>query len=407
METMRQNYSAMPFLKSPVATSIPPSTGMPSHRTPPQYLGGAGQYYSTPSEMYNTDVQLSLPLCEKHLITFGAAFRYDEADQPVTNLSNWTESGTQTGPYSDSKGKDTIYSFYTQAEIALLRNLTLYAGMRGDYWTTFDGFSEITGVQPATSYGSNSDFSASPKGSLVYKPWDGTTFRTSVGTSFRPPTVYELYTSWSGYGMFSEANPNLKPETAFSWDIGAEQKLGSSTVCKLNYFQNTLSDYIYWASVNGSYTTFQNQNAGKAESNGVEFEVENKPLDCLKLFANTTYTHSEMLSNSLDPLSVGKQLQYVPEWMFNAGGELTYRKFAFTLTGRYADKQYGNADNLDKVSGVYGSYDSFFVADFKVRYKLTNYATLDFAINNLLDEKYFTYYQAPGRQFFGGVTAKF
>ncbi len=141
--------------------------------------------------------------------------------------------------------------------------------------------------------------------------------------------------------------------------------------------------------------------------NGVEFEIENKPLDCLKLFANATYTHSEMLSNSADPLSVGKQLQYVPEWMFNLGGELTYRKFSFTLTGRYVDKQYGNADNLDKVSGVFGSYDAFFVADFKVRYKLTNWATLDFAVNNMLDEKYFTYYQAPGRQFFGGVTAKF
>jgi iron complex outermembrane receptor protein len=379
--------------------------------TQPSYsatnLRGSGQYYSTSSEMGNMDVQLSLPVCEKHLIIFGAAFRYDEADQPVTNLSNWTESGTQTGPYSDSKGKDTIYSFYTQAEIALLRNLTLYAGVRGDYWKTFDGFSEIAGVQSPTDYGSNSDFSVNPKGSLVYKPWDGTTFRTSVGTSFRPPTVYELYTSWSGYGVFSEANPNLKPETAFSWDIGAEQKLGSSTVCKLNYFHNTLSDYIYWASVNGSYTTFQNQNAGKAESDGVEFEIENKPLDCLKLFANTTYTHSEMLSNSVDPTTVGKQLQYVPEWTFNMGGELTYRKFSFTLTGRYAAKQYGYGDNADKVSGVYGSYDSFFVADFKVRYKLTNWATLDFAINNMLDEKYFTYYQAPGRQFFGGMTAKF
>ncbi len=389
------------YLNTPVNWYTQPSGYNDTH------FGGPGQYYSTPSEMGNTDVQLSLPVCEKHLIIFGAAFRYDEADQPVKNLSNWTESGTQTGPYSDSQGKDTIYSFYTQAEIALLRNLTLYGGVRGDYWKTFDGSSEITGVQPTTNYGSNSDFSVNPKGSLVYKPWDGTTFRTSIGTAFRPPTVYELYTSWSGYGVFSEANPKLKPETTFSWDIGVEQKLTSSTVCKLNYFNNNLSDYIYWASVNGSYSTFQNQNAGKAETDGVEFEIENKPLDCLKLFANTTYTHSEMLSNSVDPLSVGKQLQYVPQWMFSLGGELTYRKFSLTLTGRYADKQYGYGDNTDKVSGVYGSYDSFFVADCKLRYKLTDWATLDFAVNNMLDEKYFTYYQAPGRQFFGGMTAKF
>ena len=205
----------------------------------------------------------------------------------------------------------------------------------------------------------------------------------------------------------SEANPNLKPERSFSWDIGVEQKLGSSSIFKLNYFNNTIRDYIYWASVNGSYTTFQNQNAGKAETDGVEAEIESKPFGWLKLFANATYTHSEMRSNSADPLSEGKQLQNVPQWMYNLGGEVTYRKFVFTLTGRYVDKQYGNPDNLDTASGVFGSYDSFFVADFKARYKLTDWATLDFAVNNLADERYFTYYQAPGREFFGGVTAKF
>ncbi len=386
----------------------------PSPSAPFNTFSGPGLIYTTPSEMFDTNVQLSVPLCEKHLLTFGAAFRYDEADQPVTNLTNWTESGTQTSLYSDSKGKDTIYSLYTQAEIALLSNLTLYAGVRGDYWTTFDGFTEQvaqTGVPGVTTNNpSASDFNVDPKGSLVYKPWDGTTFRTSVGTAFRPPTVYELYTTWISTGYGFVANPNLKPETTFSWDIGAEQKLGSSTVCKLNYFDNHIDNYIYGNFVGTTPSfiyLFQNINAGKAETNGLEFEIENKPLDCLKLFANTTYTHSEMISNSVDPQSVGKQLQYVPAVMFNLGGELTYGKFAFTLTGRYVDKQYGNADNTDKVSGVFGSYDSYFVLNCKLRYKLTDRATLDFAVNNMLDEKYFTYYQAPGVQFFGGITAKF
>ena len=54
-----------------------------------------------------------------------------------------------------------------------------------------------------------------------------------------------------------------------------------------------------------------------------------------------------MLSKFGDPLSVGKQLPWVPEWMFNLGGEVTYRDFTFTLTGRYVSKQYGNAENTD------------------------------------------------------------
>lgn len=372
------------------------------------HSGGPGKISSNSFHMYNTDVHVSFPLCEKHLITFGGAFRHDEAANPTTNLSDWTDPNSQTDLVSDTKGKDNISSFYAEAQIALLPNLTLYAGARGDYWRTYDGLAVLAGVPGYPQhYGSNSDFSVNPKGALVYEPLDGTTLKASVGTAFRPPTIYELYTSWEYYGMTFLANPNLKPETSFSWDLGVEQKLGSRTVCKLNYFHNTISDYIYTGSVNGSYYTFQRTNAGKAETDGVDLEIDTRPWDCLKLFANATYTHSEMLSNSADPLSVGKQLQYVPKWMFNAGGELNYGKFSFTLTGRYADKQYGNADNLDKVSGVYGSYDSFFVVDSKVRYKLTHWATLNFAVSNITDEKYYSYYQEPGRTFFGGMTVKF
>ena len=192
----------------------------------------------------------------------------------------------------------------------MLRNLTLYAGVRGDYWTTYDGYGNIVGEGGyPQSYGSKSDSSVSPKGSLVYKPWDGTTLRTSIGTAFRPPTVYELYTSWESFGYISLANPNLKPETTFSWDIGAEQKLGSNTVCKLNYFNNTMRDYIYWEFISynpstGSYT-FQNVNAGKAETDGVEFEIENKPMDWLRLFTNATYTHSKCSPIAMTPSRLG------------------------------------------------------------------------------------------------------
>jgi iron complex outermembrane receptor protein len=369
--------------------------------------GGPGTISSTPSQMYHTDVQLSFPVFEKHLITFGGAFRYDEATNQTNNLTDWTDTGSKTNLTYEAKGKDNIFSFYTQAEIALLRNLTLYAGARGDYWETYDGMANQVGSPGFPQYyDSNSDFSINPKGSLVYKPLDTTTLRASIGTAFRPPDVYELYRTWvTSYGTTYQANPNLIPETSFSWDLGVEQKLGSSTVLKFDYFNNTIHDFIYAASVSPNLNV--ETNAGKAETDGFEFGIETKPWECLKVFSNATYIHSEMLDNPANPLTVGKQLVGVPEYMFNLGGELTYRKFSFTLTGRYVAKQYSNDQNLDRVSGVYGSYDSYFVADLYVRYKLTNWVTLDFAINNMLGEEYFAYYQAPGRQFFGGLTAKF
>ncbi len=68
--------------------------GQPTSSTA-TYLGGAGQIVSTSTQMYNTDVQLSFPVCEKHLITFGGAFRYDEADQPDNKSQQLDRPGVE------------------------------------------------------------------------------------------------------------------------------------------------------------------------------------------------------------------------------------------------------------------------------------------------------------------------
>ncbi len=328
-------------------------------------FGGPGTLSSTPSQMFHTDVQLSVPVFEKHLITFGGSFRYDQAQNQTNNLTNWMDPGTNTNLTYEAKGKDNISSLYTQAEVALLRNLTLYAGVRGDYWQTYDGMANQVGAAGFPQYyDPNSDFHLSPKGSLVYKPLEDTTLRASIGTAFRPPDVYELYRTWAtSYGAVYESNPNLQPETSFSWDLGVEQKLKYNTVVKLNYFDNIIHNYIYAMTVTPN-VLYQEVNSGEAQTNGAELEIENRPWECLKLFLNTTYIHSKMLDNPANPLTVGKQLTGVPDWMFNIGGELTYKKYMINLTGRYVAKQYSNDQNLDKVSGVYGSYDLLFCGRF-------------------------------------------
>lgn len=369
--------------------------------------GGPGKISETPSQLYFADMQLSIPVLEKHMLTVGGAFRYDEATNQETALLDWRDTSSKDLLTYQAEGKDNIFSFYTQAEVALLPQVTLYAGVRGDYWETYDGMANQVGsIGYPQYYGSKSEFSINPKGSVVFRPVEITTLRASIGTSFRPPNVYELYRTWTtSYGAVYQGNPNLNPETAFSWDVGVEQKLGSRSVFKLTYFKNTIDDFIYSQSV--TPTLYVQSNAGKAQTDGVEMELETKPFPWLRLFSSATYTHSEMLENPAAPLTEGKQLVGIPEWMYGVGGEVTWRNLSFTATGRYASKQYSNDQNLDCVSGVYGSYDSFFLVDFYARYKLTKRATLDFAINNVMDEDYFAYYQAPGRQFFGGVTLRF
>lgn len=86
---------------------------------------------------------------------------------------------------------------------------------------------------------------------------------------------------------------------------------------KATYFENHMEDLIYRKTV--SATRQDGINAGKAKSQGVELEAEQKLAIGLTLFANYTYTDSEVEENEANPASVGKQLIQLPEHLFNAG----------------------------------------------------------------------------------------
>jgi len=368
--------------------------------------GGPGRVNDTRSRGYQTELQISFPMFKKHLLTLGASYRYDEAKTKEYNLLDWTDEDSKTTLRYESGGKNMSLAFFLQGEFSILDNLTAYLGARADWWRTFDGMNnDIAGGLGYTEYSSRSEWAISPKLALIYKPFEKTTLRASVGRAFRPPSVYELYRTWTSWGRIYESNPNLKPEKVTSLDFGIEQGLWKGATFKATYFHNWMEDLIY--SMDVTSTLKRKVNAGKAESNGVELEIEQKIGDWLRLFANYTYTLAKMKENPAKPATEGKRLTHVPEHMANFGGELAYGPLSFTLTGRYISKQYGNDENLDKEDGVFGSYDPFFVVDTKISYRPFKWATISFSVDNVFDEDYYCYYKAPGRTFFGEITLRF
>ena len=98
------------------------------------------------------------------------------------------------------------------------------------------------------------------------------------------PTLYNLFRTWTYYGVTYHGNPNLKPETSWSWDIGAEQKLWKGALIKATYFENYVDDLIYRRTIDAKNQQYIN--VGKAEIRGVELAVEQKFDFGLRLFAN-------------------------------------------------------------------------------------------------------------------------
>lgn len=377
-------------------------------------FGGPGILDSTPSINYNADLQftvdLVLPIVGKHVLTWGGSYRYDSANTQEHQLYNWNDENSQTALTYHSGGKDMDFALFAQDEIPILNNLTAYIGFREDWWRVFDGYANIVGSPGyPQDYNSRTASSFSPKGALVYNLFEGTVLRTSAGKAFVAPTLYNLFRTWSYYGVTYHGNPNLKPETSWSWDIGAEQKLWKGASVKATYFENYVDDLVYRKTVDA-----QNQvyiNVGKAEIKGVELAAEQKFDFGLRLFANyTDNIDLKVVKNSINPGSEGKQLTLTPKETFNIGGEWAMGPFSARLVGRYASKRYNDDLNRDTVNHVYGSYDPYFVADAKLSYKLTMFGVsgiASFAVDNIFNRNYFSYYKAPGRQWFGDLTIKY
>ncbi len=380
--------------------------------------GGTGTKSDSPSRTYFTDLQLSAPVMEKHVLTGGFSFRYDTTDSNNYPLSNYKDPDAVSGASTQWGGGATqTYSGYLQAEIALLNNLTLYAGAREDLWVSNDGYAGFTGTGATSeTYREKSKTAFNPKGALVWKPLEGTTFRVSGGKAFRPPPLNQLYKTWISTSTLTKynANPDLNPERLVAWDVGVEQKLWQGAKISATYFENYISDMIYNVSL-GTTTdiggkTYANKryvNVGAAETRGVELAAEQNFGKYLRLFAGYTYTDSAITEYDPNPKLVGKQLQQAPRHMVNMGLDASYGPASFFASGRYISKRYNTDDNTDQVSGVYGSYDPCFIVDLKTSYKVTDHATFSLSVNNLLDRQYFTYYVSPGRSFFANLDLKF
>lgn len=373
--------------------------------------GGPGKTHNTRARSYNAEIQFTLPLLNNHILTFGGSYKEGKAETDEHNLSNWKDEDSKTTLLYQSKGKDKTYALFIQDEIILMNNLTAYLGLRWDWWETYGGYENEIGTSGyPRSYGSKKDSSLNPKVSIVYKPFEDTTLRASLGKAFRPPMIIELYRRFMTPGSFIFGNPELKPEKSVSWDLSIEQKLWKGSKVGFTYFHNDLKNLIYSRTTGqkiGFRDVVETINAGKALSKGVEIEAEQRFNKWLKVFANFTYTHTEIKENPAKPETVGKKLTGMPEKMLNIGCELEKGPITVSLIGRYRSKVFNNDENKDVVNGVYGSYDPYFVADGKISYRLTKFASLSISINNIFDKDYYYFYKEPGRSWFGELTMRF
>lgn len=370
--------------------------------------GGPASRMLRPSSELAGSVQASLPVFDQHYVVTGISANKRMIDTITYSVSDWRDAYA-TGPIKNrTAGEDTSYALYVQDEITLTERLMAYLGGRYDSWST-EGFIEQVATPGAykNEYSARSQTHFSPKVSLVYRPVDATTLRGSVGSSFHAPNLRDTFGWWTPTtGYTYTPNPDLKPETVTSWELGLEQQVASDTLLRATYYENWLKDLIY-RTQSDALMTQGVANAGAAKVKGIELEVRQKLLDGLTAFVNLTFNDSKITENSANPATEGKYMTNTPQKMANIGLQGIKGPWSGSLAGHYVGKVYANDLNADVVSGVYGSYDAYFIADAKLAYKVKDTVSLSLSVSNLGNLKYYQSSLAMGRAYYGEIALKF
>lgn len=182
------------------------------------------------------EAEYSVKIGERNKVTLGTDLHEDRIDS--------TSSGTHA---------QTIQAYWIQDEIKIFEPLTFTMGSRWDYHPSF-------GTE------------GSPKASVLYKVTKKTTLRASGGKAFRAPTFDDLYARIPGMGV---GNPTLKPEKAWAYEGGIDQKLTKNLLGKLTFFRREVDDLIAWA-WNPGLATWTPSNVNKALIWGIESELKTK-----------------------------------------------------------------------------------------------------------------------------------
>lgn len=376
---------------------------------------GAGTLNKSPNSTINASAQLSLPLTESQFLITGVATEIGVLHQRKYSTSNWTDMNSTTALLDKVDARSVTNSLFAQDQVALGNNLTVYLSGRYDSWKAGGTGQVITGSYPGTFYyADRTDSAFSPKLAGVYQFSERFSVKSSVGTGFRAPTNYLLFSNptFSGSaapnGKMVYSNPNLKPERARAFDLGTEYDFAQGGSIQATYFITKTTDLIYQKVTKvPTYTdpvinkvidyVAQQENTGSAQARGIELAGEYPFVNWLTISGSYSYTDARITSDLTNTGLVGKRVSNVPKNMAILALDTKQGDWSGVLSARYVGVTYSNNDNSDVVKNVWTGYSVYTVANLKVGYRLTNNLKLNLMVDNLLDREYYEYYRMPGR----------
>lgn len=304
------------------------------------------------------DAQTSFTGMARHRVTGG-----------VTTEANHTRNSG----FGAIDEKQTLFAVFLQDEYSPRDDVSLTGGLRND---DFDTFGRAT----------------TGRATAAWRVAGGPVkLRSSYGTAFRSPSFLDLY----GESAFYTGNPNLRPERARGWDVGADYYLpGRRGTLSVTWFDTRFTNLI------ASTPDFRSvENILRARTRGAEVSLQGNWLPGFE--ARVSYTFLEA-----DNLTAGTRLLRRPRHRYSAD---LWRELGrgFSLGAGVAGS--GQREDVDARTFRTIDGENFAVVRVYGAWQASERWSVKARVENLLDERYeeVNGYPALGIGAFGAVEWRF
>ena len=362
----------------------------------------------TASEKYQSSIQFSITDLARHHNSVGNTIQNIDVNE-LFHTYDWINTVSVFDSTEVIIGADYTHSDYKY----VYSNI----GSFGPYIEAFEGSRNQHGIYLLTNYKPTQEIllhaslrkdSDSIFGSaLTYQAGvakvitsSQTTLRASVGTGYRAPTAYQLY---SYYG-----NTALKEENSRQIEWGVDQRINDRFAISTTFFKILYQDLIEteYGDPN-DYNDDSYLNIPNAKSQGMELTTDFSMLDQNRLDIQLGYTYldndDQYPENSYDEAE-NFELRRPIHVLFADINYLPTDRLNINLYARYTDK----TKDLDFVNFAPVIYNlkAHTLIDLAASYDISETLRLFMRVENVTDEIYTRAYSynAPGRSFYGGIS---
>ena len=315
-----------------------------THGSPYGYKNGYISYNQA-------ELQYTWHMADSNTLTGGGEFQKQRIDYSIEN-----DDGSLITTDEDIDTK----SFFLQDELTLWDKVTLVGGARYDDHSVFGD--EIN-----------------PKFSAMIRLAEATTFRGSIGRSFKSPTIRQLYydAPYRHGSYYAQSNRDLKPEKALGYTAGVEQRLfNDRMMLNLGFFRHEVEDMVVrvdTGTLHNGLPLMSYENVENAWTQGIEFMCRARLAGALEVAMAYTYTQTENEET-------GKELTYVPDHSFSLRPSYEFEDLRLGISAGIAHtgRQFTNGDNTEQI-------DAHTIVDGKIYKYLSSKCKLSFEADDIFD----------------------